>query len=219
MTSVGWLAQQPAAFQERLLAASELRTIAAREVIYAIDDPPGGLYGVADGYINVLIASGPFPPRLVHIGGPGWWVGEAAVASLTPRRAELNARTRLEILYVSAIALDQIAADEPAFWRRLATLTVQHLDLALELMICRASTDLGLRLATTLNRLANPRMKHERVVELPINQEELGEIAGLSRNTVGRELTVLLKSGCIEKRYGRIAVHRARLAAWIRRAH
>lgn len=219
MTSVGWLARQPAPFQERLLAASELHTVAVGEVLYAIDDAPGGLYGVADGYINVLIASGPFPPRLVHVGGPGWWVGEVALAGMTPRRAELNARTPLEVLFVSASALDQIVAEDPECWRRLATLTVQHLDMAFELMISLGSPDLGLRLATTLRRLAGPARKHERVVELPVNQEELGEITGLSRNTVGRALAVLVKSGCVEKRYGGVAVNRASLAAWISRAH
>ena len=157
MTSVGWLSGQPPASQARLLAASEMRTIPAREVIYAIDDPPGGLYGIADGYANVLIASGPFPPRLVHVGGPGWWVGEVALAGMTP-------------------------------------------------------------LAITLGCLAGLRREHERVVELPISQEELGEIVRLSRNTIGRELGVLAKSGCVEKRYGYIAVNRVCLAARITRA-
>ena len=72
----GWLSRQPKDFRDRFLAAAEFQTAAAGASIYALGDPPGGLYGLAAGYIDVLIAPGPLPPMLAHVAGPGWWIGD-----------------------------------------------------------------------------------------------------------------------------------------------
>ena len=75
---IGWLAGQPVAFRDALLEAGDVRVMSPGSSIYGLGDPPGGLYGLVEGLVDVLIAPGAWTPMLVHVATPGWWVGEAA---------------------------------------------------------------------------------------------------------------------------------------------
>jgi len=75
-----------------------------------------------------------------------------------------------------------------------------------------------LRLAATLARLAGAADGGTEVIELPVSQTELAELAGLSRNTVGRILPRLQDAGCVETRYRRLVVDPARLRTLLERA-
>jgi len=209
----GWLSRQPKDFRDQFLAGAEFQEAAAGESIYALGDPPGGLYGLAAGYIDVLIAPGPLPPMLAHVAGPGWWIGDSALITRTERRVGLLARTKVTVAYVSERAVQQMAADDPAIWRRVAGITVGHLEDVLSFAACLATSDLRLRLLATLDRLVGSQEPSEQTVELPIGRQQLGEIAGLSRNTVGKLLADLASSEIVERRYGGLVIHRDRLRA------
>ena len=129
----GWLAGQPVAFRDALLEAGDVRVMSPGSSIYGLGDPPGGLYGLVEGLVDVLIAPGAWTPMLVHVATPGWWVGEAALITQTRRRADLTARTEICVMHIPPSRIERIAADDPLTWRRLAEITVQHLDTALSL--------------------------------------------------------------------------------------
>ena len=213
LSRVGWLAAQSPDFRERVLEACDFRRIPAGTAIYALGDAPGGLYGLAAGLVDVLIAPGPFTPMLAHIAMPGWWVGEAALVTQTRRRAELTARTEVDLMHIPDSRIEGIAADDPSTWRRLAELTVHHLDMALSLAGCLASRDLRLRLLVTLHRLVAHAAHANRVIELPVSQRELGELTALSRNKIGRLLAQLEAEKLVSHRYGRLVVCPDRLRA------
>jgi CRP/FNR family cyclic AMP-dependent transcriptional regulator len=193
------------------MSGAETRLLPPGTVIYALDDPPGGLYGVADGFVDVLIAPGPFAPRLVHVGRAGWWVGEAAAATGTPRRAEVKTRTPACIVYIPGGVVAQLAAEDPRLWGHLAALTVYHLDAALALVAALSSEDLELRILATLGQLVTSWGLANDSVSLPIGQADLAEIAGMSRTTVVRVLASLDDAGCIRRQYRSITVNVSRL--------
>jgi CRP/FNR family transcriptional regulator, cyclic AMP receptor protein len=210
--NVGWLSRQPKALQELVLGQSELANFRRGQVLYGLDDDPGGSFGVASGLIDVIIAPGPFAPRLVHIGGPGWWVGESAAATGTPRRAELKARTDSWTLYVSPRGLETIAAEEPRLWRFFASLTVQHLDNALFFATCMSIDDPTMRLACTIARLVGLDRRDGGWADIPVSQADFAELSGLSRNSISRSLARLETAGCLQRSYGRLAINVA--ATW-----
>lgn len=203
----GWLSTQPREIQDRLLAASEVRNLPAHSTVYGLDDPPGGIYGIVEGFVDVLAAPGPFRMRLVHVAGVGWWAGEAAAASLTTRRVELRTRTKVAAAYISKWKLDRVAEQHPAIWRNLAVLTASHLDMAMLYAVSFASDDLKLRLVMSLVRTIGPAMESGGWVTLPIGQAEFAELTGLSRNTISRLLAQLSVEGCVERHYGSITVN------------
>jgi CRP/FNR family transcriptional regulator, cyclic AMP receptor protein len=170
LRAAGWLSRQPEKFASAMMAAAEVVNIARGERLYSLDDPAAGLFGIVSGYVEVLIAPGPLPPMLVHIGGPGWWVGEAALMTRTRRRAELRTRTGVQAIFVSEMNIEAIAATDPLTWRRLAEMSVAHLDDALSLAACLGTKDYERRLALTLLRLVGPMAERSATVSLPVGQ-------------------------------------------------
>ncbi len=200
---VGWLAEQKESLREAMLARTELRERAIGEIIYLQGEPPGGVYGLASGSLNVVAALGPFMPRLVHVARPGWWVGEASMVSRTRTRVDITARAPSVIAVISAAAINDLARQHPDIWRALGRLTVDHMDNALLLAGCLLETDARNRIIGTLLRLSLPTPPDRGPVELPVTQGELAEMAGLSRNPVGpvlRELEVAGKINCRRRR-------------------
>lgn len=218
LSSTGWLSSQPLGFQVRFLEASEIRSLPANSTVYGLDDPPGGVYGIVDGFVDVLAAPGPFSTRLVHVASAGWWVGEAAAVTFTTRRVELRSRTQITVAYIAARKLDRMAECDPTIWRNLASLTVRHLDSAMLYAASFASTDLKLRVLMTLMRTIGPALDRGGSMELPIGQAELAELTGLSRNTMTRLLSKLSDEGYLRRNYGSVTVNVSRLRALVNTA-
>lgn len=218
LTDLGWLAAQPEAFRDRWLEACEYRRLRAGEHLYSLGDPPGGIYGLAEGFIDVLLTATPFPPSLAYIARPGWWVGEGAAVTDTPRRVEVRARTDLGILYLDPQRLKQLTETDPQVWRALGQLTVTHLDNALMLASSLVKGDARVKILTTLVRLAGAVRSRDAVISIPCSQQELGEMVGLSRNSVGPVLRKLEGEGLISREvYGEVAYNPVRLDAALSR--
>lgn len=158
------------------------------------------------GYVTVIIAPGPFPPMLVTFGGPGWWFGEMAFITGTTRRIDLRARGEVVALMVPSRALEKIAADDPVVWRRLAAITIGHMDHSFAHVACLRAEDGLLKVAMALLLAAGPTTERLETIDVPIRQDELGEIVGLSRNRIGRILAELGREGAVVAGYRRVAV-------------
>ena len=198
LSEVGWLSRQPPQFREALLDRCVFRTYAPGENLYRLDDPPGGVYGVAEGFVDVLLASGACPPFLAFIGGSGWWAGEAAATTGTNRRADIRARSASDVLYLPMARFQELTAAEPRALRSFAELTVSHLDNALLLASVLAATNTRSRIVLTLYRLAGSFQDIDDQFGLPCRQSEIAEIAGLSRNSAGPVLRGLAAEGIIQ---------------------
>lgn len=209
----GWLAAQPEAFREAWLAVAEARPLRRGERLYSLGDPPGGIYGIAHGFADVLMASGYVTPVLAHIARPGWWVGEAAAVTGSPRRVEICARTDVKVLYIPPQALDVLEPRFPYLWRALAQLTVLHLDNAMMYAAALLKGDATARIASTLVRLAGPEMACDADIAIPCTQHDLGEMAGLSRNSAGPAVKRLEGAGLVSRAVcGEIRFNPVRLA-------
>lgn len=206
LSRIGWLGSLSTDTRKRLMSVVELRRIPSDSTLYRMEDPPGGLYGVAAGFVDVLAAPGPFQMRLVHVAGSGWWVGEAAAASRSGRRVELKARTDVTAAYIAWPSLERLASKDPSIWRGIAALTVRHLDLTMLYAASFASTDLMLRLLMALMRTIGPSLELGGTFTLPLGQADLAELTGLSRNTVSRLLAKLSAEGCVERHYASLTV-------------
>ena len=222
VSEIGWLSRQPLQFRDALLDRCVLRTYAPGENLYSLDDPPGGIYGLAEGFVDVLIASGIGPPFLGFIGGSGWWAGETAAITGTHRRADLRARSATEAFYLSLASFRELTATEPRAFRCFAELTVTHLDNALMLASTLAATNTRSRIISTLFRLAGSFRETDDRFELPCTQSEIAEMAGLSRNSAGPVLRGLETEGLIQFGRARVRynpVHLRRALDYVKRRH
>lgn len=214
VSEVGWLSRQPLEFREALLDRCVLRTYAPGESLFGLDDPPGGVYGVAEGFVDALIASSVGPPFLGFIGfigSSGWWVGEAAAITRTHHRAELRARSATDAFYLSLTKFQELTVADPRAFRSFSELTITHMDNAFMLASILAATDTRSRIVSTLYRLAGSFREIDDQFELPCRQSEIGEMAGMSRNTVGPVLRDLASNGLIQIGRNRIRYNPVRL--------
>ncbi|WP_068118350.1 Crp/Fnr family transcriptional regulator [Tropicimonas marinistellae] len=209
----GWLATQPKPFRDAWMDVGEFRSVPRGIRLYSLGDPPSGVYGIAEGFADVLVASSYLPPVLGHIARPGWWVGEAAAVAGSPRRVEVRARTDLRVCYVSPQNIEELERRFPRLWRALGELTVMHLDNALMYASCLVKGDAKTKIANTLIRLAGPEMMIDAAVSIPCSQQELGEMAGLSRNSAGPALRDMARNGQISREvYGQVTFNPVQLA-------
>ena len=73
-----FVALSPAAgaFQDRLLARSELLHYPVDTTIYNLGDHAVALWGLVGGEVAVLMAPEANSPHLVHVAQPGFWAGD-----------------------------------------------------------------------------------------------------------------------------------------------
>ena len=85
----GWLSFAPPPFRKTVLDRCKLEAFKAGGTIYAVGDPPGGMYGLVRGSFALSIAPGERGPYVAHFARPGTWFGEAAAFTEQPRRIGL----------------------------------------------------------------------------------------------------------------------------------
>jgi len=209
LSRIGWLSRQSGEIQQTLFAAATLRICEEGEVIYGLGDDPGGLFGLAAGQIKVLIAPTALPPVLVSVAQPGWWVGEAALITKTPRRAELTAKSRCCLLHIETPVIETLAAKNPGFWRILAEITVSHLDHALLNIGALAQKDPRVRVMALLSHAVSMSPDNANV-SISLTHEELGEMSRLSRIAVRKILLDLRAENLLQMNYGRLTVSNPR---------
>jgi len=203
----GWLSWQPPAFQHRWLACGELRRHPAGTLLHAEGEPLGDLCGLVQGDLAVTCAPRSGSSVLLHIAQPGWWAGDAAAISGGPRRASLATRSDSWIMHVGLPAIQAMAAEDPEAWRRVAQISVGHLDHAMSIIASLTVGDPRTRVAAALCQLAD--LDGHRAAgsaELQVSQKELGTLARISRNAIAPMLMKFEKAGLIRRRYRRIEI-------------
>jgi len=207
MRRSGWLSRQPRVFQDQVLEMSELRHFPAGATIYNIGDVALDIWGLVEGELSVFMAPEASAPFLVHVAKPGWWVGDTALISETPRRAELMTREDSWLLRLSKQSIYQLAKIDPETWRRLALNSISHLDHALSIIAGLTDRDSRARVAIALRRLANLSDKNSpRNATLHVTHAELGEMVHLTRNALAPILKEFESLGLISQRYRAIEI-------------
>jgi CRP-like cAMP-binding protein len=207
MRRTGWLSRQPRAFQDGLLALTELRHAPTGTSIYNLGDRALDMWGLVDGELSVLMAPEAAAPHLVHVAQAGWWAGDTALITETPRRATLTARRDCWLLRVTKQSIDQLAKADPQTWRRIAQNSIGHLDHTLGIIAGLTNRDIRARVAVILRRLANPGDTYapsEAIIA--VTHRELGEMAHLTRNAIAPILAELEGGGLIRCRYRAIEI-------------
>lgn len=206
----GWFSLLPNTLRRAILDRASLKVYQAKQPIYHIGDPPGGIYGLIAGGIGISVAPGMHGPYFAHFARSGFWFGEASVISGRPRRVGVVARRKTMLLQLSLSSILELAVSDPTVWRFLALNAVESLDLAIsgydDLMIRQPQT----RLMAVLLRLAgygSDLVTADDALDIDVTQSELAEITGLCRNGVGGILSRLSAAELITAGYRQIRIN------------
>jgi CRP/FNR family transcriptional regulator, cyclic AMP receptor protein len=205
----GWLSQTPTRFQQVVLDRCRLQTYKARQSIYMVGDPPGGMFGLVRGGLGITVAPGERGPYFGHLARPGTWFGEAAAMTRQPRRIGLTATRDAELLHLPLSTIDEIVGIDPSAWRLFALVTLGHLDTAMGACDDLMTRDHVKRCIAVLLRLAGCRhvsATPSSPTEIDLSQDDIATLANVARMTAGAILRNLEQAGHIEQAYRRIRI-------------
>ena len=190
-----------------LLARGRQRRYPRNTRVFCEGDPSDFVIAILEGRVKIVVATEDGDESLLGVRGPGELVGELAALDPAPRLASAVA---LDPLTVQALTADEFR-----------TFVAQHGEAALELMRTlisrlreadRRRVEFGAynaqgRVARVLAELASEQGLHghgRSVVRL--SQQEVGELVGASRESVGRALATLRDRGLVTTRRRSVTV-------------
>ncbi len=162
--------------------------------------------GVVDGLVKMTNLSADGKPTTLTGVGVGGWFGEGSLLKDEPRRYDIVTLRDSAIAYMPRATFMQLLDTSIAFNRFLLI----QLNERLGQFIGRVEHDRLLgpdaRVASSLASLFNPTLYPGVKNQLQISQEEIGYLAGLSRQRANQALQALEKAGLVHIEYGGITV-------------
>jgi CRP-like cAMP-binding protein len=197
---VGWLATQPAELRAWVARVGRWRRFEAGQLIYDAGDTADGLYGLAEGALNVTFPFVRDEPVALHRAEVGFWVGDAALLADAPRLVSLSAALPSRVLFVPGHALSDLLARQPAFWRSFYELSHGNFALTLDLLAESLVLSPRARIARQLLRLADGSGV------APVGQEDLARVIGVTRTTLYRAMREFTEAGALATGYRHITI-------------
>ena len=199
-----WLAGASPALVKTLLTRCDRLTVPAGQVVYRADEPPGGIFAVMSGRVDMHLPRLESDRTLVHVLGPDAWVGDLAAFSGAPRRFELICHVDTHLLRLSRAELQRLSAEAPEIWPLLVLMVTENMRTAIDAAETLWLRDPVDKVASCLARLNRGSPGWDG--SIPVTQHELSLMAGLSRRRTIAALQELTAQGCLKQRYGRIVI-------------
>lgn len=179
-----------------------------RRAIYHEGDPAFGLYIIYQGKVKLYKRALDGQRQIFQIVGTTGLLGEETLAGYTEYASTAEALTDVELLFLSREDLPALLR-YPSVAERLFERLLSRLHQTEELLLETHYGRAGERLVHLLLRLAGehgcPLNDCWTLIDLELTQTELGELAGLTREAVNKQLSAW-------KARGWIAFHRRKLA-------
>ena len=186
-----------------------VRSVPAGQRLFSRGDANDGLYAVLEGSVRIGGISAGGKEAVLSMMEPPLWFGEIALFDAGPRTHDADARVATALLHVPLGPLRAQLAAHPGDWHHLGALAVEKMRAVLsgleELTVLPAPQ----RMARRLWEMA---LGHGMLTEqgarsaLAVNQEQLGAMLALTRQTVNEVLRDLEARGIVARHYGRIEV-------------
>jgi CRP-like cAMP-binding protein len=201
LRSQPWFAALPEDNRASLLNRS--LTLAGRkgDVMLSEGTPVKGWYAVLSGLVK-LQSTSPEGRLSAFLGVPdGEWFGEGSVLKTEPRRYDVIALRDTVLLCLPRAEFDALLAHCLPFNHFLVTHLNRRLGQAMTIIEAGRIRSPEQRVALYLSRVFWQGRRR-----LVLSQEELGHLAGLSRQTVNRALKSMEQLGLVSLEFGRVAM-------------
>ena len=199
----------------RALARDEVDRLAAETVVKEV--PAGGLVvrkgekvehwiGVVDGLVKMANVSIDGKPMTFTGIGTGGWFGEGSLMKDEPRRYDVVALRDSLVAYMPRATFMRLLDSNFPFNRFLIVQLNERLGQFIAMIEHDRMLGPEARLARSLAGLFNPVLYPGIGSTLPVSQEELGQLVGLSRQRVNQALKRLESEGLVHVEYGGVTV-------------
>jgi len=189
--------------QSRLLDGAPTRAFSDDQIIQQKGDNPQGFWVIEEGIVKIgqFRLNGEF--RAIALLAAGDSYGELALFASSRRVVDAVADGVVRLYWIDAAAFEQEIQADPKTMRRLVGNLAAQLQEVLDLI---AGLGNGSSLSRIAALLANMAPKRNSQTMIGLGQQELAELAGLTRATVNKCLSILEARGAVRRHYGRIEI-------------
>ena len=201
-----WARALPSALRARVETETITRSCAPGGLVCRKGEQVNYWMGVVDGLVKMASVS--VEGRAMSFTGisSGGWFGEGSLLKDEPRRYDIVALRDSVVAYMPRATFMALLDQSPAFNRFLIMQLNERLGQFIALLEHDRLLGPDARLARCLAGLFNPVLYAGVGDSLPVSQEELAQLVGLSRQRVNQALQVLEQAGLVRIDYRAITV-------------
>jgi CRP/FNR family transcriptional regulator, cyclic AMP receptor protein len=202
LTHSSWFTQISEKAQAQVRADVVERLLASGEMLGHDGEMQHHWFGVAEGLLKWSINS--VDGRTVTLGGQsaGSWFGEGTLLRGQPRRSDLVALRPSRIAMLPFETFDWLRRTEPTFDHFLLQQLNERLHWFMGNFAAHRLLDADRLVARALLGLVHPLLNPRGLHHLQISQEEMANLATVSRQRCNETLVALARAGTLELEYG-----------------
>jgi CRP/FNR family cyclic AMP-dependent transcriptional regulator len=202
-----WFCSLPQEVRELMVAQAEVLRLLPGEMLFRQGDAPSCFYALASGMLKMSSLREDGREAILAVVEAGIWFGEISLIDDLPRTHDATAVARVEVLQLPRASFDALMT-RPVFARAIAALLAARIRLLYGLVEDATLRSTRARVARRLLLLArgDANMSPQMRPRVPVSQEGLAMMLGITRQTLSKELRKLSADGVIELGYGYIEV-------------
>lgn len=193
----------------RLAEYAQLVRFGADAVIFQRGDPGSGMLAVVSGRVKICAHSLDGKELILNIIKPGEVFGEIALIDGEPRTADAVALEPCQVLVLERRDFQRYLEQNPRVAGRMLSILCQRLRRTSAALEESLFLEVPARLARVLLHLAGAFGIPARsgvCIDIRLSQQQLGSIAGITRESVNKQLALWQKAGWIALRNGYVTV-------------
>jgi CRP/FNR family cyclic AMP-dependent transcriptional regulator len=201
-----WMRRLPEAARQRVLADAYEELHADKAFVARKGEPANSWIGVVEG---LLKASGDFRSgkSLIYSGIPaGSWIGEGSVLKREPRHYDIVAVQPSRTVHIPRETFRWLLDTSLEFNHFVLDHINERLGQFMGMVETDRIDDPLVKLARSILSLFNPVLYPGMGPSLFVSQEELGELAGLSRQRTNAAIKTLERAGLVHAQYGSLQI-------------
>ncbi len=194
---------------DELIAFSRLQRFAAKDVVFLKGDPGDSLYAIVSGRVGITTTSVGGKEIFLNILGPGEVFGEIALLDGKKRTAGARALDPAELLRVDQADFLPFLERNPKLSIRLMRILCELIRWTSDIIEDTIFLDIPHRLAKRLLTLVHQYGKPTRegiTIDIKLSQENLGQMLGVTRESVNKGIRALEAQGIIVHEHGSISI-------------
>jgi CRP-like cAMP-binding protein len=206
LLSAEWLQLLPQVSRDRVLIDAYERTYQQREFVARQGEPAATWLGVMDGLLKVSTVT-PHGKSVMFTAVPGGsWIGEGSVLKREPRKYDVIALRTTRVVHVPRATFLWLLDTSNDFARYVIDHLNERAGQFIAMFEVGRITEPAARVAGAIVNLFNPVLYPRAGPLVNISQEEMGELAGLSRTTTNAAISKLKKLRLVRPEYGGLLV-------------
>lgn len=206
LSAMNWVMALSPLARERVLVDCSEERFKAREIVARKGDPSTSWIGVVEGLVKVTTITASGRGMMFAAVPEGSWVGEGSVIKREPRKYELMAVRDSRVVFVPRPTFMWLLETSFEFSRFVIDHLNERSGQFLSMLELSRVTDPVGRVAGSICSLFNSVIYPNASPLLNISQEEIAELAGLSRSTTNLAITKLKSLNLVLPEYGGLLV-------------